>query len=86
MKIKFRRSDIEVESFEKEIPLLEICYQYDTPINFSCRIGMCGTCRVSFSEGIENVSPKNEEELILTREPNERLGCQCTIKGDVTIE
>lgn len=47
---------------------------------------MCGTCRITILQGIENVSPKNEEEEMLTREPNERLGCQCSIKGDIVVE
>lgn len=86
MKIRFHKAQIEIECPEKELPFLEVCYRHNTPTNFSCRIGMCGTCRITILQGIENVSSKNEEEELLTRAPNERLGCQCSIKGDILIE
>lgn len=86
MKISFQRTQMQVERLEDKVALIEVCYQHNTPVNFGCRIGMCGTCKVTILNGLENVSPKNEEEQLLTHCDNERLGCQCFIMGDVTIE
>ena len=56
--------------------------------------GSCGTCRVLVKKGMENLSPKGiMEKLTLLRmfsaighEDEMRLACQCTVKGDCTIE
>lgn len=86
MKIKFKKSGQVINREEDQIPLIKVCYDEDTPVNFGCRIGMCGTCIIKITEGIENVSEKNEDEEFFSNESNERLACQCLIKGDVEIE
>ena len=86
LKIKFNKTEQEIERTEEEVPLIQVCYDEDTPINFGCRIGMCGTCMIKITDGIENVSEKNQAEEDMMLEEDERLGCQCIIKGDVEIE
>ena len=58
---------------------------------FGCRLGSCGTCRCIVTEGSENVNSLTEAENELFESltsvgRNERLACQLTILGDVTIQ
>lgn len=59
-------------------------------ILFGCEQGVCGTCLVTV-EGGENIADKTEQEEqtleIFAAEPNQRLTCQCEMKGpgDVSI-
>lgn len=58
---------------------------------FGCRQGSCGTCRCLVIEGIENTNPLTsaEQDLFETLtsvHPNERLGCQLVVMGDVKIQ
>src|SRR5262245_51864411 len=58
--------------------------------------GLCATCRVLVKKGKENLSPQGMVEKMslnvlhvfesLGYEDEMRLACQCTIKGDCTIE
>lgn len=75
---------------EVELPdgseIQEACEQAGVP--FACTEGICGTCVIEVSEGMENLSPFNmEEEDFLGELGNERLACQCKIlKGLVKIK
>lgn len=86
MKIKFLNSDKEFDTDKPEITLLEVCRKIKAPINFGCRIGICGTCKVRLTGDLNNVSKKNQAELEFTEHSNERLACQCIIKGDLCVE
>jgi len=83
--IKFNNNK-QLEIKDQEISLLEVCRRIKAPINFGCRIGMCGTCIITIVGDINNVSCKNEAELDFTTETNERLACQCTVKGDIYVD
>ena len=58
--------------------------------------GLCGTCRILVKKGMENLSPKGVMEKFslnvlhafesIGHEEEMRLACQCTVKGDITIE
>lgn len=48
--------------------------------------GFCATCKCHIRSGQENVSPLNEREEAMGMTGDERLGCQTTVKGDVTVE
>lgn len=58
--------------------------------------GMCATCRVLVKKGKENLSPAGAIEKMslnvlhifehLGYEDEMRLACQCTVKGDCTVE
>jgi ferredoxin len=69
---------------EKEIPdgapLVEYCEEAGVP--FACTEGVCGTCVIEVIEGMDNLSSFTQEERDFLGDPrNERLACQCKIKG-----
>lgn len=70
--------------------LIDMCEDHDTSILFGCRDGACGACMVRVLQGAENLSPMQDDERdfleTMAAEPNERLACQCKVKGDVTLE
>jgi ferredoxin len=86
MKIKFLNSNKEFETDQTEISLIEVCRKTRAPVNFGCRVGICGTCKVQVSGDLNNLSKKNKAELEFTTLANERLACQCTVKGDICVE
>ena len=56
-------------------------------IPFGCRQGRCGTCRSVVIEGMENLFEKNDREIEMGLEENERLCCQAKIKnGTIRIK
>ncbi len=50
---------------------------------FGCKEGRCGTCKSKVVEGMENLHEKNDREINMGLEENERLICQCRIKSGV---
>lgn len=70
--------------------MIDMCDDYDTSILFGCRDGACGACMIRVLEGSENLSAMEDHERdfleTMAAEPNERLACQCKVKGDVKIE
>ena len=75
---------------KKNYPLIDMCEDYDTSILFGCRDGACGACMIRVKEGMENLSPMGEDERdfleTMAAEADERLACQCKVKGDVVLE
>lgn len=63
----------------------DVCEEAGVP--FACTEGVCGTCVIEVEEGMENLNDYTEaEEEFLGETENERLACQCRIKGgDVKI-
>lgn len=60
-------------------------------VPFGCRSAACGTCTIDVISGMENLSPRNEEEQDLLTDldldgDKRRLACQCTVYGDVVID
>lgn len=69
--------EFEVEDGER---IADICEEAGVP--FACTEGVCGTCVIEVKEGMENLSEfTQEEEDFLGEMENERLACQCKIKG-----
>ena len=70
--------------------MIDMCEDHDTSILFGCRDGACGACMIRVLEGAENLSPMQDDERdfleTMAAEPNERLACQCKVKGDVVVE
>lgn len=61
-------------------PIKEACEEAGVP--FACEEGVCGTCIVEVEEGMENLTEFTEEEFdFLGEQEQERLACQCRIKG-----
>ena len=67
-------------------PIIEVCEEAGIP--FACTEGVCGTCVIEVSEGMENLSDYTQEESDFLGDMNkERLACQCKIKcGTVKIK
>lgn len=60
--------------------LQECCESAGVP--FACTEGVCGTCVIEVTEGMENLSKFNQaEEDFLGDLDTERLACQCKIKS-----
>lgn len=60
--------------------IAEVCEEAGVP--FACTEGICGTCVIEVTHGMENLSAfTQEEEDFLGELDEERLACQCTITG-----
>jgi ferredoxin len=78
-KLIFDHSGDEKE-LEDDSPIAEACEEAGVP--FACTEGVCGTCVIEVKDGMENLSPFTQEEMDFLGEQNqERLACQCKIKG-----
>jgi len=68
---------------------LEFCQENDTPHEFGCTVGSCGTCVLVIESGETNVNPITSEERetveMVTSREGARLGCQLKILGDIAI-
>ncbi|AAC67650.1 2Fe-2S iron-sulfur cluster-binding protein [Chlamydia trachomatis] len=62
--------------------IAEVCEHSGVPL--ACTEGVCGTCVIEVLEGADNLSDFSEAEYDFLGDPedsNERLACQCCIKG-----
>lgn len=89
-KVTFLHDNITIE-VEKGSTLQDAVERAGATLPFGCRMGSCGTCRCLVVEGMENINELTNEERDLFEtlthiHPNERLGCQLVIKGDVKIQ
>lgn len=67
--------------------ILEIAQANGIPMENACGgNGFCMTCKCRVRKGAENLSTRNEREEAMGMSGDERLGCQATVKGDVTVE
>ena len=61
-------------------PIAEACEQAGVP--FACTEGVCGTCVIEVTGGMDNLTEFNEAEADFLGElDRERLACQCKIRG-----
>ena len=78
-KMIFEDTGEEIE-LEDGSPIAEQCEEAGVP--FACTEGVCGTCVIEVTEGMENLSEFNEAEADFLGElEEERLACQCKIKS-----
>jgi 2Fe-2S ferredoxin len=88
-KVTFKPDDltVEVEAGSKLIDIVEEC---GSSLLFGCRQALCGTCIMTVLEGGENLNPITDDEKITLdgheAQPGQRLGCQCTVNGDIVID
>lgn len=68
----------------------EVAQNQGLDVAFGCESGICSTCLIQINSGAEHLGPKTEQEDFTLEargiEPgdmNTRLGCQCTVNGDV---
>ena len=64
---------------EENVRIVDAIEEAGVPIG--CSNGVCGTCEVEVTSGMENLNEMTEEEEDLGMEGDKRLGCQCEIKG-----
>ncbi|MBN2880812.1 2Fe-2S iron-sulfur cluster binding domain-containing protein [Candidatus Woesearchaeota archaeon] len=60
-------------------PIIKAAEELGVP--FLCRQGVCGTCKITIEEGMENLEELTEKEKAMNLAPNQRLSCQAKIKG-----
>lgn len=78
-KIIFEDTDEEIE-IPDESSIADHCEEAGVP--FACTEGVCGTCVIEVTEGMDNLSDFNEAEADFLGELEcERLACQCKIKN-----
>ncbi len=59
--------------------IMDACEDLGVP--FGCRAGMCGSCVITITAGIENLTPPTQAELDMGLGPNQRLACQASIQS-----
>ena len=68
----------------------DVAQEKGLDVPFGCESGICSTCLIHIKSGAENIGPKTEQEEFTLEArgagPEVRLGCQCTINGDVEFE
>lgn len=80
-KLIINDQEVVIEDGEKIVDAIE-----EAGVPIGCSNGVCGTCEIEVTSGMENLSELNDEERDLGMEGSKRLGCQCTISGGtVTI-
>ncbi len=68
--------------------ILQIALDSGIPMEHACGgNGFCTTCMCKVRDGMQNLSPRNdrEENMGVVDDPD-RLSCQTTVEGDVTVE
>lgn len=82
--------NIEIESANTGQSLLEIAQENCVEMDSACGgNGVCTTCLVKVVDGAENLGSVTEKEEIMGMDadnPEYRLGCQCEVSGDCTVE
>ncbi len=78
-KLIFENNNEEVD-IEDGNSIQDECEQAGIP--FACSEGVCGSCIIEVVEGMDNLTePTQAEKDFLGEIQNERLACQCKIKG-----
>ncbi|KAA9017052.1 2Fe-2S iron-sulfur cluster-binding protein [Niallia endozanthoxylica] len=63
--------------------LLDAALEQNMPLNYSCKKGTCGKCKVSVINGEQYLQPVNnleEKKLHLSIKNGHRLACQAIVK------
>lgn len=89
-KVTFLQDNLTI-SVPKGTKLVDVIENNDVSLPLACRMGSCGTCRCLVMEGLKNVNEMTDAEADLFEtltsiHPNERLGCQLVVMGDVKIQ
>lgn len=69
--------------------LLDCALEKDVQIGWSCKAGVCDSCKVLIKNGGENLSPPTDEEHTMLGDEvgkGYRLACQVTVKGPVEVQ
>ena len=99
-KVRFEPAGVTVEVDPEQVPfgregqpgsLLDIALSHGVDLDHACGgTGVCGTCHVIVTAGMENLSEADEDELdTIEQQPDNtadsRLACQAVVTGDVTV-
>ncbi|MBX9602377.1 MAG: 2Fe-2S iron-sulfur cluster binding domain-containing protein [Bryobacteraceae bacterium] len=90
--VEFENGKLPYSDHGKPESLLDIALNFGLHLEHACGGSCaCTTCHVWIKEGMENVSPADDDELdrldmAADLSLKSRLGCQCVIKGDVVVE
>jgi len=89
MKICFITNNNQTINFEEETSLLRVSIRYKAGMPFKCGAGICGTCKCSIEEGIENTNKLTKKELnLLSKDEinsSKRLACQTIVNGSISV-
>lgn len=78
-KLFFEDSEEEID-LPDGFPIADACEEAGVP--FACTEGVCGTCVIEVTDGMENLSEFNQAEADFLGDLDcERLACQCKIQG-----
>jgi ferredoxin len=88
-RVKFLPSN-KVREIKAHATILAAANQVEVPLGQSCSgEGICGWCRVSVVDGLENLAPPTElEKRVMATysfKENERAACLAKVRGDVSI-
>lgn len=87
--VRLPRDGLDMPATQGE-SLHDVCDRHATSILFHCYSARCGMCRIRVLEHPEALGAVGDLERQLLDEvatgPDERLACQCSVQGDVTIE
>ena len=90
--VEFETGKLPYSDHGKPESLLDIALNFGLHLEHACGGSCaCTTCHVWIKEGMDNVSPAEEDELdrldmAADLTLKSRLGCQCVIQGDVVVE
>lgn len=77
-------------SVRRGLGIQAVAARHKTAFEFDCRDGDCGICIFRVVEGMENLSKPELKEAdflkAMRADPEERLGCQTRILGNVSLE
>jgi 2Fe-2S ferredoxin len=90
--VEFEHGKLPYSDHGKPESLLDIALNYHVPLEHACGGSCaCTTCHVWILQGEGNTIPAEDDELdrldmAADLKLSSRLGCQCVITGDVTVE
>ena len=90
--VEFETGKLPYSDHGKPESLLDIALNFGLHLEHACGGSCaCTTCHVWIKEGMDTVSPAEEDELdrldmAADLTLKSRLGCQCVIQGDVVVE
>jgi ferredoxin, 2Fe-2S len=90
--VEFESGQLPYSEHGKPESLLDIALNFGLHLEHACGGNCaCTTCHVWVKEGEENLSPIDDDEadrldMAADLTLHSRLGCQCIVKGDVTVE
>jgi ferredoxin, 2Fe-2S len=90
--VEFETGKLPFHEHGKPESVLDVCLNFGMHLEHACGgNNACTTCHVIVREGMDNLSEMDDDEADrLQMAPGltlrSRLGCQCVVEGDVTVE